>query len=372
MQEEVRTNLLMTADWFPPAYKGGGPVQSMANLAQQLPELGFTIWVVCRNTDQDGTPLPVKTNEWLPYNKHVWVWYNQGNPLKAFRTVPKLQVLYINGIYSPFFTLLPYVYFRGILKVVAPRGMFDAGALSQKAVKKKWYIAFLQLIGFTKQCRFHAASKTELEGIVKRLPEVKNVLLAPNFPRVFPKQARPQKQKGSLTLVTVALISAMKNYLMVLEALKSLNSEIIYHIYGSVMDKTYWQQCLAVIEAMPANIHVIYHGDIAPNKVAEALSAAHVYVQPSKSENFGHSLYEAFISGLPVITSNTTPWNQLVAAKAGINVSTNELEPLINALQFFVDMDNETLAEYSEGAHIYAQKAINLAALQANYAQLFT
>ncbi|MFY7651208.1 MAG: glycosyltransferase family 4 protein [Chitinophagaceae bacterium] len=362
----------MTADWFPPAYKGGGPVQSMANLAQQLPELGFTTWVVCRNTDQDGTPLAVKTNEWLPYNEHVWVWYAKGNPLKAYQTVPKLHVLYINGIYSPFFTLLPYLYFKGILKVVSPRGMFDAGALTQKAFKKKIYIAFLQLIGFTRFCRFHAASKTELDGIQKRLPEVKNLLLAPNFPRVFPKQARPPKQKGSLTIITVALVSAMKNYLMVLEALKSLNSKVTYHIYGSVMDKAYWQQCLAEIEAMPANIEVVYHGDIAPNKVADALSAAHVYVQPSKSENFGHSLYEAFISGLPVITSNTTPWNELTAAKAGVNVSTNNIEPLVNALQFFADMDTETLAEYSEAAYEYAKKAINLAALQANYAQLFT
>ena len=99
-----------------------------------------------------------------------------------------------------------------------------------------------------------------------------------------------KKEPGQLKLVSVALISAMKNILLVLEALgkssglSDANGEslfagtIEYNIYGPVKDKQYWHACAALIKSMPANVKVNYHGDIAPAKIVGALAANHVFV----------------------------------------------------------------------------------------------
>jgi len=122
---------------------------------------------------------------------------------------------------------------------------------------------------------------------------------------------------------------------------------------------------------MPPNITVNYHGDIAPDKIEQALAKSHVFILPSKSENFGHAIYEALTAGRPVITSKATPWNNLQSAKAGINVSTDDTQELINAIDYFAGMNQEQLNEWSNAAREYAIKAIDMNVIRKEYEVMF-
>jgi len=117
---------------------------------------------------------------------------------------------------------------------------------------------------------------------------------------------------------------------------------------------------------------VNYHGDIAPGKIATALAANHVFILPSKSENYGHSIIEALYAGRPVITSNNTPWNKLEAGKAGINISLTDKQELVNAIKNFTVMSQEELETWSSGARDYAEKAINIENISKQYDELFS
>ena len=165
------------------------------------------------------------------------------------------------------------------------------------------------------------------------------------------------------------------------DTLRQAQDNIEYNIYGPVKDADYWEACKAIIKNMPANIVVKYHGAIAPMDVEKTLGESHVFILPSKSENYGHSIIEALSAGRPVITSNATPWNGLKEAKAGINVelAVGSAHPagssgrgqLAEAIGFFVNMRGDELDEWSKGAVDYVNKAIDVEEIRKAYLKMF-
>ena len=162
----------------------------------------------------------------------------------------------------------------------------------------------------------------------------------------------------------------MKNILLVLEALQECRATVVYDIYGPVKEIAYWELCLERLKLLPANITVKYHKEVTPPDVAQKLRHAHVFILPSKSENFGHAIYEALSAGLPVITSKFTPWNELDEASAGMNVET-EAGEIAKAIAYFAGMDNETFMKWNEGAVQYAQGHLDEERLKEGYGRMF-
>jgi len=249
-------------------------------------------------------------------------------------------------------------------------GMLHPGALSQKPFKKKVYLAILKLLGVSNKCSFHAATEDEKKYILKIFPKSK-VFVIPNFPAVLKSEAIVPKTIGSLEMTAVALISPMKNYLLVLHALETCSENITYHIWGPVKDHDYWRECLAFIPKLPSNINVQHNGEIHPSKVEAVLARCHVFILPSKSENFCHAIYEALSCGRPVITSHNTPWNGLEEAHAGLNVGVNDELEIKSAIQKFASMDQHELAGWSSAAKQYIEKALDVEELKIKYAEMF-
>jgi glycosyltransferase involved in cell wall biosynthesis len=71
-----------------------------------------------------------------------------------------------------------------------------------------------------------------------------------------------------------------------------------------------------------------------------ALDAAELFVMPSDFENFGLAIVEAMQSGLPVITTTGTPWQELPAAGAGWWVEP-KVEELTGTLRNALGMSDE-------------------------------
>lgn len=351
--------------------------------------------VITGATEYMGQQLPVPVNSFVELSNNTNVWYSQ-QPLFSFiRFIIQLNqpqnnhggndVWYINGFYSLRFVLIPLLFGRG-KKILCPRGMLDAGSLSQKAFKKKIYIAVFKLFWLHHSCTFHACSSIEAEGIREVLGEKVSIKVVPNIPRLLKQLTLPVKNNfptgeeidfnSCLQLTTIAIISPMKNILEVINALALVKEPVHYHIYGTVKDPAYWDACIKAISALPANIRVSYHGSIPqddPDRldVPGALAKAHVFIQPSKSENFGHSLVEALSAGRPIITGNNTPWNGLEQAKAGFNVDGIDINRIAEQISFFAQMASDTLQEWSNGACAYCASAINVHQLKDEYQDLF-
>ncbi|RYY46077.1 MAG: glycosyltransferase, partial [Chitinophagaceae bacterium] len=283
--------------------------------------------------------------------------------------------LYIIGLFDWHFNIVPLLYADCADKLISVRGMLHPGALSQKSLKKKIFLQAMKWMKADKKHRFHATDETEQEYIQQVFGDETRISVAGNFPRLFPVQQVTEKTAGSLRLVSVGIISPMKNYALVIAALQQLKSTVHYDIYGPVKDTRYWEQCLEAIKGLPANITVAYHPELPSHKVLHKLQGQQVFILPSKSENYGHAIVEALSAGLPVITSDTVPWLGLEEARAGLNVKLGEessaIGNLATAIERFATMDGATYPAYHEGASRYIRRRVDVEKLKTEYREMF-
>jgi glycosyltransferase involved in cell wall biosynthesis len=367
--------IFITIPWFAPAFRAGGPVQSVANLVKEFQQ-GVEYFVFTSDTDLNGAELEgIETNQWVRYNDHTHVWY--AGPEKISDTlvkqveVVKPDIIFIIGLFSWHFNMVPMMFCKGTRKILSTRGMLHPGGLSQKKWKKKIYLQLFKLLEYHYKVDFHATDEEEADYIRKYFEESTTVFVAGNFPNKMGSLPLADKEPGKLKLISIGIISPMKNILLVLQGLEKVTGQVQYDIYGPVKDEEYWDLCKAQIKILPENIQVTYHKEIDPVRVKEVLGKAHVFILPSKSENFGHAIYEALSAGRPVITSHNTPWNGLRESKAGVNVSTDFTIELSEAIHFFAGMDFGEMEEWSKGACEYAGRKVDLEEIQEGYREMF-
>ena len=373
---QVKT-IFVCIDWFYPAYKAGGPVVSILNLVENFNE-NVQYWIWCSDTDLGMEKLKnIEADKWVKYNEHTLVWYasKRTRSINNFRKLVldlKPDSIFIIGMYSPFFNFIPMIFGKAERVILSPRGMLHPGSFGQKNLKKKIYIYFLKLLGVHNKLIFHATNSIEKHFIENAFGKKVRISIAENFPRKILKLNDSIKIKGILKLVTVALISPSKNYLNILEALSTSTDHVEYTIYGPIKEKNYWDQCLRVIKNLPENIIVKYRGETDPCNLSHILAENDVYIQPSKNENFGHSIFEALSAGKPVITSNGTPWNYLENNKAGLNVEPEDLKALNKAIKYFTEMDQGDFNLWQQGAIEYAENAVDFQKINIQYKEMFS
>lgn len=375
----AKRKLLLVYDYFAPAYKAGGPIQSLVNLVQALNEkYDISVLTGCYEFGETEPMQSIKVNEWNNWNGQCSVYYWK----PSFPGIGKIRqvlhalnpdVVFINGIYSVFFNLMPLVLLRNRARIIlSARGMLHAGALSQKSFKKKIFLSLLKKLNLLDGVNFHATDEQESLFIKKQFGPSSSVFIAGNYPRSVGYAKPGFKKEGILHLLSVALISPMKNHLLVLQALRSVNGKVQYTIAGPVKDDNYWKECNDVIRSLSPDIQVEYLGPVEPLKTNTLIESADIIVLPSKSENFGHAILEALQAGRPVITTDQTPWLDLQKSKAGFTLSLEGLtQRLTECIQYYVNLNDQEMVNASKQARLYAEQHIHLPELTERYDQMF-
>lgn len=371
----IKKKIFITIPWFLPAFRAGGPIRSIANLVDQFDTVEY--WIFTSDHDVTGIGLAnVDTGQWTDYNAHTKVWYaKKGRTSQQLtRQVEIIQpdVIFMVGLYSWYFTMVPLLFCKAPGKILSVRGMLHPGALGQKNSKKKLYIRALKLFGLHNKVWFHATDAEEKAYIQDQFGQKARVEIAGNIPIQSSFTSINPKVRGELKLVTLALISPMKNILAVLKALRIVKARVSYEIYGAIKHDEYWEQCRAEIRRLPDHIAVDYKGVIPFTLTGSALISNHVFIMPSESENFGHAIYESLGCGRPVITSLNTPWNHLRERCAGINVDPKDTNQIAEAINYFAMMDEETLEVWSKNAVDYSNEKFDLQKTLKDYERMFS
>jgi len=372
----LKVKIALCYNYFLPAFKAGGPIQSLVNLIRNLHE-EYDFHVITTNKDfGSDEELKVVPNTWIDFeNGKAKVIYLSNEKTKSYFIKQLIQEvnpdkIMVNGIYSIPFSIAP-AYFFSNKTIMHVRGMLHPGALAQKSLKKQLFLKVINLFGITKKIVFCASDKKEESYTKAIFGKNSKVKIAQNFPAT--NHIKPeiiQKEAGDLKLVSIALISPMKNHALVLEALALVKSSVSWHIYGPIKDNNYWEQCKLLIAKLPRNITVIYEGEINPSQVFEILKDYHFFILPSESENFGHALYEAMLVGKPIITSHNTPWNDLEYHQSGYNVEL-DAKAISIAIETLVNLNHKDYLEKVEATRKFAKNAVDSVSIKLQYFNLF-
>lgn len=162
----------------------------------------------------------------------------------------------------------------------------------------------------------------------------------------------------------------MKNHLKVIKALVNFSGKIKWDIYGPVKDLAYWELCKKEIKGNNLQSTITYCGELKPELVSETIQKYHLIIQPSESENFGHSLLESLFQGRPIITSLNTPWNNLEGHNSGFNVvvESNQIAEAINKILSKGQNEFDSMAHTS---FEYAKKAVSIEQMLIEYQKMF-
>ena len=325
----------------------------------------------------DKFPIPnVLSNNWNNFEDSTANVFYVSNFLRTIKffifecNKKKFDLLFLNSIFSFQYTVLPIIFTNSPI-ILSIRGMLHPSALKQKNLKKFLYLFFFKKILLFRDIKFHVTDDVEKKYVENIFGIRYDIFVLPNIPNLFKKQYL-KKEINNLNLISIALVSSMKNHLNVLLALMNCKSYIIYKIYGPIKDNDYWDKCKIIIKKLPHNIKVEYMGPVSPNEVEKVLEWAHVKILPSKSENYGHSMVEALSAGKPLISSHFIPWNDLDINNAGFNIDSNNLDKLADAMEFYANVDSTQYDTLSSSASKYILKKVNIDQIKNAYLELFS
>ncbi|MBN6190639.1 glycosyltransferase family 4 protein [Aneurinibacillus sp. BA2021] len=330
------------APYYPPAFRGGGPVRSIAALVDGAPD-SFAPLVLTADRDLGETvPLPVPADRWTRRDG-AEVYYaalgSVGGFVRGLRAVRRRrpELIHLNSVMNPRLSIAPLVLWRlgfwGRSRVLlAPRGEFGDGALSRRGLKKRAYLGLFRLLGLPRRVVWHSTAPHETADI-RRLWGDRVVIVERENDTLLPATATaPRPVEGPLRAVFLGRIVEHKGLHLALEALASVTAPVHLGVYGSREDAAYFRRCEELVRGLPDHVTVTFHGPVSPDDVVPTLASHELLVMPTAGENFGHVIAEALSASCAVAVTPHTPWTDVLSGGGGVVVE-RAVAPWTQALQ---------------------------------------
>lgn len=308
-----------------PGYKDGGPLRTLINLTDALGD-EYEFYIACYDRDHGDTE-PYKNiinNEWNDVGK-AKVWYVRPNGFTnnmILNLAKDKDLVYLTSFYEDYgykALFLKKIHKISCPVVVASMGIFSKEALAHKFLKKKIFITGCKILRLFKNVTWSVTSMLESEDLKKIIGKKSKYIIAEDLPRAS-VPGRIKKHDELLKVCFLSRICEHKGLDIVIEVLSRIeNKNIEFSIFGPIQDQNYWNTCLKKLEHL--NLLWTYKGDVQSEDVQNVLSTQDVLILPTKSENYGHVIFEALSVGCIPIISDKTPWNIIKTKCAGYVVS---------------------------------------------------
>lgn len=362
---------------FLPGKKFGGPPISVNNFCSLLKN-DAKCYIVTTNHDMGDSSVYENIQEGWNDRDNSEVLYLDDDDY-CERTFVKIvneihpDYLYLQGLFQYcIFPCLKIAQRNGIKVVLSPRGELCAGAFKKK-YKKLPYIWLFRILGLFNGVEFQSTSEEETVAIHKILGvSVDHIHCMTNIPSIpHYTISHLSKTVGIARFVFVSRILWKKNLLSAIKYFKCIHGSAILDIYGPIEDEKYWHECESAIKALPVNVKVNYKGVVSHDEIHKIFSEYDAFIFPTFSENYGHVIIEALMSGCIPIISNQTPWSDMNSIGAGWSIPLDKPVLFENAIQDVIDMDENAISLKRRLIDVYIDNKLKLRELKRNYLELF-
>lgn len=358
--------LFISPSYYPATYYGG-PIISLYSLTQCLAKIGIKVFVSSTNCN-GKKKLDVVTNRYIQLNENLFTKYYSGGSESGFSVRMYLSlwkdfigkdIIYLVSVFSPPTPLVIFLnYFFRKPMILSARGQLGEWCLNQGNIfKKLWLKIFISPVA--NKITWEATSLSEKEMITKVYPKARVEVIPPiiNVEEFEVKQFKVDEVEvqGSkvngfkvqsakkdyaiyekLTgksfsdkkiIVSMGRLHKVKGFDILIEAVELVRSsklevekemqsqDVVLLIAGEDFGEK--QKLDWMIDKLGLNEKVFLVGKIEGSEKIEFLRNADLFALASHHENFGIVYAEALASGIPVIASSKTPWEEVEKYNCG-------------------------------------------------------
>ena len=317
--------ILILMGRYLPGHKDGGPLRTIINVTEALGD-EYEFYIACLDRDHGDTQAypEIKRDAWNQVGK-ARVWYvtpgGFTNEL-ILKLAEGKDLIYLCSFYDD------YGYKTLLLKrmgkihqpiFLASMGVFSKGALSHKTCKKHVFIAGCKVLGLFKNVTWSVTSEIEAEDVKRIIGKRIRYVVAEDLPRNY-VPGYTDKTNNPMRVAFLSRICPKKNLLRAIEEMQRTKQPMHFTIYGPVENREYWLKCQRELKRLPKNVSWEYAGDVPTEDVQRTLAENDVFFLPTLGENYGHVIFEALSVGCIPVISDQTPWHQIPACGAGIEL----------------------------------------------------
>jgi glycosyltransferase involved in cell wall biosynthesis len=293
----------------------GGPVTAVMGLAKAQAAIGHEVCIASSNYGLDFTPILDDVEfKLFPCQYDTWRWAPElGRYLQTF--VKAFDVVMIESLWQyPTFIAGRTCRAAKMPYVVSPNGMLDEWSLSQKAWKKKPYLALIERSTLSGAAAIHLTSDGELNHshLKKwRVPKLvvplgfdkSNYANLPSYDRFFIRYPELSNRRIVLFL---GRLHYKKQPDVLIRAFHKICRDVddLHLVLAGSGERVYVEELGELVKSLGIEDRVLFTGILKDEAVKEAYTAASIFVLPSWQENFGLAVVEALAAECPVVVSD--------------------------------------------------------------------
>jgi glycosyltransferase involved in cell wall biosynthesis len=303
--------------YYQPAFEWGGPVRSVAMLAQATAAAGAEVEVLATNARGDPRlpRVPPGTREvggvpvtYVHARGPTRFFFSAELARELERRLPRLDVVHLHGIWThPVVAGARACERHGVPYVLSPRGSLDPWALGQKRWKKRGYMLLFERRTLHRAALLHFTSEDEHRTAPAEFRALPHAVI-PNCLDVEPLLGLERDDPAPATpeILILGRIHAMKGFDVLVPALARLADRgVAARLAVAGNDEGgYRAEVERLVREHGVGVRVRFLGEVEGDAKRAAFRRASLLVAPSHRENFGNAIAEAMAAGLPAVVSH--------------------------------------------------------------------
>jgi glycosyltransferase involved in cell wall biosynthesis len=217
--------------------------------------------------------------------------------------------------------------FFSVPTVLTPHGSLDEWAVNKSQWKKRLALIAYEQANLRRASCLHALAEAEANSF-RRFGIVNPIAVIPNgvsddWLNHAPNPLRFRERYGIELSTPIMLflgrITPKKGLPLLLNAMSQLGSTLKNWmlIIAGTDEYGHLREVQTLVDKLALQEHVKYVGPLYGDEKHQAFAAANLFVLPSYSEGSPMTVLEALGAGLPVLTTRSSPWGELITHRCG-------------------------------------------------------